>query len=451
MARGPEHGGTDVSAGALTVHRPRLRVLRRRIGRATARGMRRAVAWGQQVPVPTGARRLLSATLLWHPGTRTVRVSRILLGGQNGLAADETARATGDPLWCSRPVADGPHATLLRAAEQHPLSDEEILTSSYAGLARTAIRTAGQYFSATGDPGIVAVARDFLRGAASGTRGAPRPHQSEPGAPVLLAPIRGSDCYQVVDGHHRVAVAAVHGQPTIEARIRRVSVTTPVQDLLEAMSWIGGERELYQPVRLPELAGGWTVVRRCSDRLALMAPYLEEVRGATRGLGAPSYLDVASCYGWFVDRIGDLGFRAEGIERDPLAPRLGATVYGLDPAQIAVGDAPGFLAEAARTWDVVSCFSLLHHFVLGRGTTTAEELVQRLDRATGRVLFLDTGQEHEAWFRDSLAGWDADRVGAFLREHTTFDRVLDLGPDRDAVAPYRENYGRHLFVCVRER
>jgi len=65
------------------------------------------------------------------------------------------------------------------------------------------------------------------------------------------------------------------------------------------------------------------------------------------------------------------------------------------------------------------------------------------------VLFLDTGEGHEAWFRESLAGWDADRVAAFLKQHGTFDEVVDLGPDADAVPPYESNYGRHLFACVR--
>ena len=99
--------------------------------------------------------------------------------------------------------------------------------------------------------------------------------------------------------------------------------------------------------------------------------------------------------------------------------------------------------------DVVSCFSLLHHFVLGRGSVDEVELLRLLDRATGRVLFIDTGQGHEDWFRKSLSSWDADYVGEFLERHGTFDQVIDLGPDQDDVPPYEGNYGRHLFACVR--
>jgi hypothetical protein len=146
--------------------------------------------------------------------------------------------------------------------------------------------------------------------------------------------------------------------------------------------------------------------------------------------------------------MGRAGYDARGIERDPLGPRLGNVVYGLEERLIRVGNAENLLPDEPRA-DVVSCFSLLHHFVLGRASVDAAELVRLLDRVTRRVLFLDTGEGHEAWFRESLAGWDADRVAAFLKEHSTFDEVIDLGPDSDAVPPYENNYGRHLFACVR--
>ncbi len=125
-------------------------------------------------------------------------------------------------------------------------------------------------------------------------------------------------------------------------------------------------------------------------------------------------------------------------------------VHGISPERITTGEAIAFLEHAGRSWGVVSCFSLLHHFALGRGTTDAVGLVQALDRATERVLFIDTGQSHEKWFRDSLPEWDTTFVQRFLRQHTSFDRIVDLGPDRDDRPPFSGNYGRHLFACVRE-
>jgi SAM-dependent methyltransferase len=264
---------------------------------------------------------------------------------------------------------------------------------------------------------------------------------------VMLVPVRGSDCFQVVDGHHRVAAAAVAGETRVAARVRRGSVTTPLQDHLDRMSWIGGKRELYQPVDAPELELSWPTVRRCDDRLELMDKQLADLGIVPEG---STYLDVASAYGWFVSRMAERGFEATGVERDPEAAVLGRAVYGLRPGHIVTADVVDFLHDDPGSWDVVSCFSLLHHFALGRGSVDETALLRLLDRATRRVLFFDTGMAHEAWFRNTLPDWDADHVRDFLETVGTFDRVVDLGPDRDAVAPYADNYRRHLFACIRD-
>lgn len=449
-----------------------------------------ALALVRALPLPRRARVALSTLALRKPGLTQVRLDHLLLGVQDGVPASAYAERFDDLLWASTPVTQGPHAELLRLAagcEGARPTDEAILASPYAEHARRCLRLSGRYFWATDEAGIVEVARSFLAradlpvaapagsrpvaahitgdpamAAAAGTlaptavspppRPAPvaRAGQSSAADPVLVAPIRDSDCYQVLDGHHRLALLAHHGVPTARVKVKRLPVTTPLQDLLTQMSWIGGKKELYQPIDAPELRQGWTTVRRCRDRLALMESQL-----AALGTGpGHSYLDVASCYGWFVQQMAERGYAAQGVERDPLAPRLGAGVYGLDPGRVTVGDAVEFLRaarEEGRRFDVVSCFSLLHHFVLGRGGgTSAEELTQLLDSVTGRVMFLDTGQEHEAWFARTLRGWDATHIARFLTTHTTFDEVIDLGPDEDAVAPYADNYGRHLFACVRK-
>jgi hypothetical protein len=428
------------------------RALRRKAGSLAASGRRLTAAWVRPVlsragrglrraPVPEPVRLAVSNHLLRRPGTVAVPVDRLLLGAQNArsFTAEEFAAQAGNLMWASTRVADGPHADLLRrsaAANGGGLSDEEILDSDYGRMALTCVRAQGGWFSATDAEGVVKIARSFLAG-----------ESSADDRPVLVAPIRGSDCYQVLDGHHRIARAAVEGRPTVDVAVKRFAVTTPLQDLLVRMSWLDGDRKLYQPLDAPELAQSWPVVRRCTDRLDKMVAFLGE-----RDLLPPattSYLDIASFYGWFVGEMAGRGYAAEGIERDPLAPQVGEAAYGVDPAAIRVGNCEPLLEEAGRTWDVVSCFSLLHHFVLGRGEIGHEELLRRIDAVTGRVLFLDTGQEHEEWFTESLAGWDAEKVRRTLAENTTFDEIIDLGPDADAVPPHERNYGRHLFACIR--
>ncbi|MFG2005608.1 hypothetical protein ACGFNU_41320 [Spirillospora sp. NPDC048911] len=433
--------------------RRRSRTLLRKAGVAPSGPLYgRLVDAGRSLPIPPKARSAVSTAVLRRPWHTMVPLDRLLMGAQGGWTAREFADRTDDMLWPSTPFLDGPHVALLRLVDErgadHPLTDEELLGTAYCRLGLRCIAAGSTYFGATDEAGVITAARVFIeryQGKATRQRGR-RPDQSGPGDPVLVAPVRGSDYYQVLDGHHRLAVAAMRGRTTAPVLAKWLPVTTPLQDHLLKMSWIDGNRELYQPLDAPELHN-WARVRQCTDRLEKMQAFLAE-----RQIAAPaSYLDVASCYGWFVSQMSEAGFTASGMERDPLAIPLGRAAYGLPGDAIATGDCVELLRDAGRTWDVVSCFSLLHHFVLGRGSVSAEELIKLLDRATGRVLFFDTGQGHEEWFRTSLHGWDPARIAAFLREHTTFDEIVDLGPDDDARPPYDDNYGRHLFACVRGR
>ncbi|WP_163511449.1 ParB N-terminal domain-containing protein [Fodinicola acaciae] len=389
--------------------------------------------------VPEPIRLRLSRTFLRPAQPARVSIDKLLLGAQGGLSATDFARVTGNPLWPSTRVADGPHVALLQAGA---VTDDDILASRYGQLGLACLRATGGFFWADSPAGVVEVARDFLARRRSTGGYEPRANQSGTDDPILVEKIRDSDCYSVLDGHHRIALAYAAGETAVSVVVKRTSTSTPLQELLRRMSWLEGSTELYQPVDFPELKS-WTLVRQCTDRLDKMQKFLD-----TRRIFG-SYLDVASCYGWFVERMSAVGFVAEGIEKDPLAVPLGTAIYRLQPGMVHSGQCEEFL-RGGRVWDVVSCFSLLHHFVLGRGSVSAEELVKLLDAATGSVLFLDMGQEHEDWFGTSLAGWDAERIRAFLAEHGTFDEIVDLGPDSDGVGAYAGNYGRHLFACVRQ-
>jgi hypothetical protein len=428
--------------------RSRSRRMTRRLRRAARPFGRRLGAAARQVPAPV--RQAASRTALRRPWSVEVPTDHLLQGAQAGLSAEEFSARTGDLLWASTRVADGPHVQLLRLADDSPgpLTDAQLLATPYAALARRCIDVRGHWFGATDDAGVLALARSAIarhRDTSDRDRPAP-PAASGSADPVLVAPVAGSEYFQVLDGHHRVAELAASGAATARVVAKWLPVRTPVQRLLEEMSWLEGSRELYQPLPMPELQQSWTLVRHCEDRLRKMTDWLtaEDLMPPR----ATTYLDVASCYGWFVGRMAALGFEATGIERDPLAPRLGAAAYGLDPAAITTGNVENVLPWTEQR-DVVSCFSLLHHLALGRGGVSAERLLELLDRVTRRVLFFDTGQAHEAWFRESLPQWDTAYVERFLRAHTTFDRIIDLGPDGDARGPYRDNYGRTLFACVR--
>ena len=265
--------------------------------------------------------------------------------------------------------------------------------------------------------------------------------------PIRVRPIRYSDCYQIIDGHHRLAIAHARGKTAARVRVHSPAVLTPLQSLLLDVLWQNGRRELYQPIDSPELKKGWSLVRRCSDRFAKMRGFLE-----TQGLLPPTlrtYLDIGSSYGWFVSAMKELGFDAHGVERDPFAIAVGSIVYGIETGRCVRSDCVRFLEEGHPRYDVTSCFSVLHHFALGRGAIGPEEFIRLIDRATDKVLFFDTGQNNEAWFRRSLPEWNPDYIESWLAANTTFTRFHRLGIDEDAAPPFHENYKRMLFACTR--
>jgi hypothetical protein len=226
--------------------------------------------------------------------------------------------------------------------------------------------------------------------------------------------------------------------------VERGTSKTPLQSLLLEMGWLDGQYALYQPIDSRDVAD-WPIVRGCTDRLQMMRNVLADIEPH----GGGTFLDVASSYGWFVAKMTEHGLDGRGIERDRQAPLLGRAVYGLDPSRIVIGDCVTLLEEAP-TYDVVSCLSLLHHFVSGRESCSAEQLMALLSRVTRRVLFVDTGEGHEKWLRRRIPGWTPEYVETWLARHGDFDRVVPLGTDHDDKGRFAGNYGRTLFACIRD-
>jgi hypothetical protein len=161
-----------------------------------------------------------------------------------------------------------------------------------------------------------------------------------------------------------------------------------------------------------------------------------------------TYLDVASSYGWFVSEMAKAGFHAKGVERDPTAITVGRVIYGLQADQVHRSDAITFLRAQQQQYDVTSCLSLTHHFILNRLSASAEELLHLMDSVTRHVMFFDMGQSHE-FSGAKLSGWDTDYIHNWLQTNTTFRRIVRLGVDEDAVSPNRNSFGRMLFACLR--
>jgi hypothetical protein len=385
---------------------------------------------------------------------KPIRVDACLLGGDNGVSAACYACLVHDIRRASRPISEWPHVKLLRQFESigDRIWEPQIFKETdYYRNAVLGIEICGRYFDAVVPEQIQIGARRFVN-CYRGVQETLPPMEGQSDELnehdyITVQPVKESACYQVCDGHHRLAIAYMKGIREVRGFISPPAVMTPLQELLFDVLRLKGRRGLYQPIDSPEVAG-WVLVRHCSDRLAKMTEFLR-----AEGLMPPvsnSYLDVASSYGWFVSEMSKVGFRAEGVERNPAAISIGKMMYGLRPEQVHRADAVGFLRALQDKYDVTSCLSLAHHYILNRLNVSAEELIHLLDLATRRVMFFDMGQSHEEFFSGgTYVGWDPDHIHQWLKANTTFTRIVRLGEDEDAVPPFQRSFGRMLFACLR--
>ena len=377
-----------------------------------------------------------------------IPIDKLLMGGDSGQSARRFARLTGDLLRPSTQMCDSPHVKLLQewnCKGDDVFQKENFEKTAYYNNAMTNIDLFGTYFDARTEDDVVHGAKRFVdcyQGVQSNN--IHQQGQSASDDPIRVRPVQYSDCLHVVDGHHRVAIACARGESTVRALPVGPEVLTPLQEMLLEVMWLKGRKELYQPVDFPELRKEWVLVRRCEDRLRKMTAFLEQQR-----IDNGSYLDVGSSYGWFVAKMNSLGYDAHGVERDPIANLIGHTVYNLDNSRLTRSECSRFLANNPSQYDIVSSFSVLHHFVLGNGRVNAQEFARLLDNCTRRVLFFETGQETEKWYRQRLSGWSPAFIEEWLKASTSFTKIVSLGIDEDDKPPFEGNFGRTLFACLR--
>jgi 2-polyprenyl-3-methyl-5-hydroxy-6-metoxy-1,4-benzoquinol methylase len=385
-----------------------------------------------------------------YPGLflREIELGKLLMGGEAGYSSASYARITGDLLRPSRPIAESPHVELLQAYRANGADmflPELFEATSYYKNAAICIELYGHYFDLKDPKDIVKKARNFCGMLDGKDLDIPAKEVNGASLPVIVRRIASSDCYEIVKGQHRLAIASVKEVESSECLVQPCApIFTPIQQMIMDSNWTMGRPEVYQPIAAPEVAT-WPAVRKCSDRAEMMAQWLVE-----KGIRSGSYLDICCSYGWFVVEMRRRGFQAFGIDRDTAALSVGRLAYGLDGAANQITDVITFLDKREHRYDIVSCFSILHHFVRGHMRCSAAEFIRKVDAATGKVLFLDTGECHEDWFKEVLAGWDAEFIKKWLQEHTTFSRIEILGTDSDNVSPYEKQYQRHLFACSRE-
>ncbi len=151
-------------------------------------------------------------------------MDKLLRGGEGGLSASHFSRLANNPLLPSTPLSSSPQVRILEAFETHgeALFEPEVLEKTdYYRNAHLVIDTLGRYFDARSPEEIQDLARRFidvyLEKDLSGL--AHQEGQSKPGSPPVVRPIKNSDCFEIVDGHHRLAIAHMKGDTAVAVRV----------------------------------------------------------------------------------------------------------------------------------------------------------------------------------------------------------------------------------------
>jgi hypothetical protein len=378
------------------------------------------------------------------------------VGGQGTYSAVSWAERTGDWQRVSTPLENSNYVGFLA---QYRKFGEKILDwknfehTDYFKNALRCVEFWGDYFGQRTRDGIQAQARAFIilyervkNGDATEVN---FPSIKDHALPRSLPRVRETltaNTFQIVDGHHRLAIARILGNRKAKVIVLRPASPSGLQSLVLKVNRTQGRRELYQPIDSVEFDESWGLVRRCHDRFAMM---LEFLNSRNYDLTKLSVVDLACSYGWFVNEFSKRGCDATGIEADPTPLNIGRIAYGLRTNQLIQRDFRTFARHGGRTFDVVLLLSVLDYYPLKRASGTPEELLREVDAITGSVLFFDTGQSHEEWWRNSLPEWNDEFIIQFIKNNTSFRYVTPLGRDSDNVGPYRNNYARTLFACYR--
>lgn len=383
-----------------------------------------------------------------------VSLDHLLCGGEYGVPAARYAYYTANLLRPSTPFYKSPHVSFLKRYVKigDGIFRPDIFKQTpYYENASECISIFGHYFGYKSPDQIEHIARNFVSDFLNGSKSKDTLNHnfcfSPTGSPVRLRPIKFSDYYEIIDGNHRLAISLVRGKKTCLALIHPESAITPLQELLLDQIWLRGKLQLYQPISSPEIQKEWLLVRRCTDRFQLVKSFLR--KNNLLPPACTSFLDIACSYGWFIQAFNHLGFFTKGVEIDPAAVEIGRLVYGLKSDQITRSEVVNYLKNDKERYDIILAFSLLHHFVLNRGSISAEQMLALIDSKTNMVFFFDMGQSHEEWFRKSLAKWDSYYIEQWVRNNSSFKRIYRLGKDTDNRHPFEDNYGRTLFACMR--
>ncbi len=383
----------------------------------------------------------------YWPRIKEIDLRRTFIGGEGDRNPIKWSEMTGD--W-NRPSTLLEHSVYVQFLEQYRLVGEKVFDSAtfaqlpYFASALTCVQFWGDYFGQQNFEGILAQAKSFVDLYERVKSGDPTPvkfpsdkDHTKPLFRPLVQETLTPHTFQVVDGHHRLAIAWVLGDRRARAATLQPPLPTPLQSLVLAAS--RGRKELDQPIPGPQFDNSWDLMRRCEGQWDTLVSFLGS---RNHDLNHSSVVDLACSYGWFVKEFSKRGAYAVGVETDSKALKIGRIAYGLRSENLVQSDFRSFLQRCDQRFDLVLLFGVFH-YPFARGLNTARDLFRKTDALTGSVFFFDVGPSHET---ASHEGEDRFIV-SFIKRNTSFTEIAPLGCD--AIGPRGSRYGRMLFACSR--
>lgn len=381
---------------------------------------------------------------------RQIRIDKILIGQQSGFPLERWVEISKEYERISIPMTNSPYVLFLKEVEINNkllTSDKYLENTDYFKMAIKCISIVGHFMGAKDNESLKEWMRKYYSMFENAKKGinnsiilSTSEGHSKPNSPVLLYKLKHSDCYEIVDGHHRIAIQYALGNEYIEGKIVGNKYSILQKKLLKINQV--HDIELYQPVERLEVRN-WPKVRNCQDRYNMMINFIKNK------IKKGSVLDLACSYGWFLSKFKEKGFKVLGIDRDEKAIEIARLIYGLNDSELETIKIEDFFKKNTQQFDIVLFLSILHHYAIGKEKGEVIEILKNLDKITGKILFLDTGQNHEQWFKENLKEWDENYIVNLIKQNTSFKEVIPLGKDNDNTGKYKNNYARTLFACVK--
>lgn len=316
-----------------------------------------------------------------------IPLNRLLIGRQCGIPLEQWVKNTGDHSRISTLLQDSPYVALLSEIDSDPtlLQDKaRLLETPYYRMAEIGRQYTGNFMGKSDQDAILDWMREFYAfytAARTETEFHSDIFQDEGHSaatdPVQVFKIRDSDCYEIIDGHHRCAIAFQCGRITIPAEIAG-SDSTYLQRLIFRAR---GDKKtiLDQPIEAPEVEK-WPVTADCRAILALKCRFLRE---RSMLLAGTTYLDIPCGFGYSLKTFKQEGLHVFGVDPDETVLQITKIVHGIAPDECCLQEISDFLAHTENTFEIVSC-----NLPLELSQPESTGILAGLDKITEKVLFL---------------------------------------------------------------